>query len=115
MFELSPLDFQIMKDYQEKLNGDVILFGSHYNSTFEDAFLTQGNSINAKKANYIQWLLGCMENPLEQHMVEVKPNHFKIDARAAVKYGNPVNLTMLIIKKKLALYNCNQVISYEIA
>lgn len=115
MLELTALDYQILNDFQEKLNGDKILFGSHYNKTFEDAFLTPRKKIDRKKENYIQWVLNSMDNPLEHHMVEVRPNHFRIDARIAIKHANAVNLTMLIFKRKVALYKEKRAISYEIA
>jgi hypothetical protein len=111
---LSPLEYQAAKDIQEKLNGNKILFGSYYNLDFEEVFLLPNKKIDAKKENYITWVLGCMNNPLEEYLIESQPYHFKIDAKKALTHANAVNLTMLILKKKIALYRDNQVISYEI-
>lgn len=114
MLELSPSEHQYVADIQEKLNGDLILFGSYYNTRFEDAFLAPNNKIDQRKKNYLDWILAFTHNTLEKYLVEVEPLKYRIDARAVLKHGNAVNLTILILRKKLAYYQDNQVISYEI-
>lgn len=114
MSTISPAEVNILNRIEQQLNGDVILFGSHYNQTFEEAFLSTNNKIDQKKRNYLGWVLSSMENQLERHMTEALPLEYVIDAKAVLKHANSVNLTMLIIKRKLAFYDEKKMISYRI-
>ena len=99
--------------FNKLLNGNAILCGTYLNSTFEDAFLRTNKTVDQRKMNYINWLLSCGTN-LDQHLIETRPNHFQVNIEHLLKYTNAMDLTVLIIRKKIAFYQKNQTISYEV-
>lgn len=114
MLNLSPAESRYLTTIQEQLNGDKILFGSYFNLNFEEVFLTANKKIDVKKKNYIHWMLTSMENTLDNYMKEVAPMQYVIEGKYLIRHANSVNLTILILKRKIAYYQHGQVITYTV-